>query len=274
MNTFMPPFDLWLRTFLPVFGVRVLVAALIVVAGVIGARLASAAAERGMDRLTHLREKRLLINFLTRTLRVIIVVLAVVVALGQVGLDVWPLIAGIGVVGFVVGLAFKDSLSNLAAGLLLLFYQPFDQGDFVEVGGTLGTVLDMSIAATELRMPDGRLAVVPNGKIWNQSIINFNKLGQRRIEWEVGVSYDADLGGTLETLRQVIRADERILTDPAPHFVVNDLAESSVDLVVRAWVEPGDFLGVLSDTRRGIKEALDARGVEIPFPQRVVRQAS
>jgi len=264
--------DLWLRTNLLALFANLFVATVILVVGIVLAGVAARATVRGMQRFPHLRSKQLLINFLARTARITVLVLAGIVALGQVGVDVWPFIAGIGVAGFIVGFAFKDSLSNMASGILLLFYQPFDIGDFVEAGGTTGSVLDMSVVATELRTPDGRLAVVPNSRIWNDSIINFNRLGKRRIEWSVGVSYDADIGSALETLQEVLRGDARILDDPAPHFVVDDLADSSVKLVVRAWVEPGDFLGVTSDTRRAFKEALDARGVEIPFPQRVVHQ--
>lgn len=264
--------DLWLRTNLLALFANLFVATVILVVGIVLAGVAARATVRGMQRFPHLRSKQLLINFLARTARITVLVLAGIVALGQVGVDVWPFIAGIGVAGFIVGFAFKDSLSNMASGILLLFYQPFDIGDFVEAGGTTGSVLDMSVVATELRTPDGRLAVVPNSRIWNDSIINFNKLGKRRIEWTVGVSYDADIGVALETLQEVLRGDARILDDPAPHFVVDALADSSVNLVVRAWVEPGDFLGVTSDTRRAFKEALDVRGLEIPFPQRVVHQ--
>jgi small conductance mechanosensitive channel len=123
-------------------------------------------------------------------------------------------------------------------------------------------------------MPDGRLAIVPNSRIWNAPIINFNRLGERRIEWAVSVAYGSDLNAALEALRGVIAADERILSEPGPHFVVNGLGESSVDLVVRAWVRPANFLAVTSDTRRAMLDALAAAGVSIPFPHRVLVQAS
>jgi small conductance mechanosensitive channel len=270
MNNLMTGMEAWLRFGVAAFAVNLLIAFLILVAGIILARLAAEGTTRSLTRIEKLSAKRLLVNFLARTAKLSVLVLAVILAVGQVGIDVMPLVAGIGVLGFVVGFAFKDSLSNLAAGLLLLFYQPFDQGDFVEAGGQMGTVMDMHVAATELRAPDGRLIVMPNGRIWNAPIINFNKLGQRRIEWKVGVSYGSDIGATLETLQEVVETEERILTEPAPHFVVDELADSSVNFVVRAWVVPKDFLGVTSDTRRRFKEALDARGLEIPFPHRVI----
>lgn len=262
----------WLRVEATRFGIAVLAAALILVLGVLLARVAGGLARRAMLR-TPLRERALLVNFLERTARVVVVVFAAVTALARLGMEIGPLIAGIGITGFVIGFAFKDSLSNLAAGLLLLFYQPYEVGDFVEAGGQTGSVLHMTIVATELKLPDGRLAIVPNSKIWNASIINFNRLGTRRIEWIVGIAYNADIGVALDAIRDALAADPRVLREPAPQLVVNDLGESSVDLAVRAWVQPADFGNVMSDVRRAIKETLDTRGIEIPFPHRVLVQA-
>ncbi|CAN5626234.1 small-conductance mechanosensitive channel MscS [soil metagenome] len=265
--------DRWLDISLAAFGMNLLAAVLILVVGIVLAQLGAKAVRASVLR-TPMRNRGLLVNFFARATSAVILVFAFVLALGALGLDVGPLIAGIGITGFIVGFAFKDSLSNLAAGLLLIFYQPFEVGDFVEIGGISGSVRDMSIAATELKMPDGRLAIVPNSRIWNAPIINFNRLGERRIEWAVGVAYGSDLNAALEALRGVITADERILSEPAPHFVVNGLGESSVDLVVRAWVRPANFLAVTSDTRRALLDGLAAAGVSIPFPHRVLVQAS
>jgi small conductance mechanosensitive channel len=265
--------DRWLDISLAAFGMNLLAAALIVAVGIVLAQVGAKAVRVSVLR-TPMRNRGLLVNFFARATSTVILVFAFVLALGAIGLDVGPLIAGIGITGFIVGFAFKDSLSNLAAGLLLIFYQPFEVGDFVEIGGISGSVRDMSIAATELKMPDGRLAIVPNSRIWNAPIINFNRLGERRIEWGVSVAYGSDLSAALEALRGVIASDDRILSEPGPHFVVNGLGESSVDLVVRAWVRPVNFLAVTSDTRRAILDALAAAGVSIPFPHRVLVQAS
>ncbi len=171
MESVLPALESWLRITFAAFGLRLLTALGVLLAGALLARLAAAAARTAMER-TPLRRRGLLVNFLVRTTRVVVLVFAGVVALGELGVEIGPLIAGIGITGFIVGFAFKDSLSNLAAGLLLLFYEPFDVGDDVEVSGVRGTVLDMSIAATELRMEEGPLAIVPNSKIWNAPIIN------------------------------------------------------------------------------------------------------
>lgn len=273
MQTLVPSVESWLEISLAAFGLKVLTAVIILT---VGAAVAHAAgkASRAAALRSPLRPRQLLVNFVSRTARTVVLVFSGVLALGALGLDIGPLIAGIGITGFIVGFAFKDSLSNLAAGLLLLFYQPFEVGDFVEVGGITGAVRDMSIAATELKMPDGRLAIVPNSRIWNANIINFNRLGQRRIEWTVGVAYGTELGGALQALREVLTGDERILAEPPPHVVVQGLGESAVELVARGWVTPSNFLNVSSDTRRAMKEALDRAGIQIPYPHRVLVQAA
>jgi small conductance mechanosensitive channel len=272
MQTLFPSVERWLEISLAAFGLNLLTALVIVAIGALLAQAAATAARAAVLR-TPLQSRRLLVNFLARTAHKVVLVFAGVLALGALGLDIGPLIAGIGITGFIVGFAFKDSLSNLAAGLLLLFYQPFEVGDFVEVGGISGSVRDMSIAATELRMPDGRLAIVPNSRIWNAPIINFNRLGQRRIEWTVGVAYGTDLSTAIQTVGRVLAGDERILAEPAPHVVVNGLGESSVDLAARAWVAPKDFMLVSSDVRQAILEGLARASISIPFPHRVVVQA-
>jgi small conductance mechanosensitive channel len=164
----------WLELNLAEFGLRLLAALAVLVAGFLLARAARSAALAAMGR-TPLRRRALLMSFLARVAGTTVMVLAAVVALGELGVDIGPLIAGIGITGFVVGFAFKDSLSNLAAGLLLLFYEPFDVGELVEVGGLKGRVLNMTVAATELRMEDGKLAIMPNSKIWNAPIINHTR---------------------------------------------------------------------------------------------------
>lgn len=165
----------WLELNLASFGLRLLSALAVLLVGAALARAAGAAAGAALNR-SPLRRRVLLVNFLSRVAGTTVLVLAGVVALGELGLDIGPLIAGIGITGFVVGFAFKDSLANLAAGLLLLVYEPFEVGETVEVGGLKGRVLDMSVAATELRMEDGKLAIMPNSRIWNAPIINYSRV--------------------------------------------------------------------------------------------------
>lgn len=252
-------------------GLRLLAAVGILLLGLLLARLAGAGLRGALQR-TPLRRRTLLVNFLTRTAVTVIVVFAGVTALGHLGVNIGPLIAGIGITGFIVGFAFKDSLSNLAAGLLLLFYQPFDEGDFVEIGGTQGTVLDMSVAATELKMADGRLAIIPNSRIWNASIINFNKLGRRRLEWRLAVPQPAAAGVLAEVARQTVAADARVLREPAPQVQLEQLGEAVLELGVRAWVAPADFAAVASELGRALAERLEEARGEPPSGRRVAVQ--
>jgi small conductance mechanosensitive channel len=256
IGEFMPSGE-WIRPNLAALAMGIASALVVFAVGLVAARAAARAVGVALLR-TPFRVRVLLVNFITRTVRVVITVVAGVVALAQLGLDVGPLIAGIGVTGFVVGFAFKDSLSNLAAGLLLLFYQPFEIGDFVEAGGQSGTVRDMSVVATELKMPDGRLAIVPNSRIWNTPIINFNRLGLRRIELVVGVPNGVDLGGALQAFRGRLVSDSRVRAEPEPQLVVSGLGPAMVEVSVRAWVAPLDFDEVTSDLRTQFRADLNA----------------
>jgi small conductance mechanosensitive channel len=248
----------WFRLHLASFALGIVSALVILLFGLILARFGGRAARAAMMR-SPLRSRALLVNFLTRTITVVITVFAGVIALSQLGIDIGPLIAGIGVTGFVVGFAFKDSLSNLAAGLLLLFYQPFEVGDLVEAGGQTGTVRDMSVVATELKMLDGRLAIVPNSRIWNAPIINFNRLGIRRVELTVSVPNAVVLGDALQGLRDRIAADARVLHEPEPQLVVSGVTPVAVDVTVRAWVRAEEFEVASSDLRTIFREEVNAR---------------
>lgn len=244
------------------FGLGLLGALVILLVGLVLAQILARVANAALLR-TPLRRRLLLVGFLTRAVRITIIVFAGVLALGKLGVNLGPLIAGIGITGFVVGFAFKDSLSNLAAGLLLLIYEPFEVGDFVEIGGITGSVLDLSVAATEMREPDGRLAIMPNSKIWNAPIINYNRLGQRRVQWTVKVAADADVSAALTAVKGAVIGDSRVLADPPPQLLVGETGESVVELIVRVWVAPMHVDEVAEELRGRMKQALDAHGVAI-----------
>lgn len=197
-------------------------------------------------------------------------IVAWLLILDNLGVSVGPLIAGVGVAGFILGFAFQDTLSNFAAGLLLLANNPFKVGDYVEVAGQGGTIKELNMMATTLTTPDNKRITIPNKSVWGQAIINYSTMDTRRVEIKVGISYGSDINLARETIAKVLDSDERILKDPAPVIEVVGLGDSSVDFVVRPWVKTADFWGVYFKNQQAIKEALDAAGVEIPFPQRVV----
>lgn len=197
--------------------------------------------------------------------------IALIIALGHLGVDTSALIAGLGVSGLVLGFALKDTLSNFASGMLILLYRPFDVGHLVEIGGMQGTVRDLTLVSTILRTSDNKQVLIPNSKVWGNPLTNFSATGQRRIQLKVGISYEADIDEATELLLKILRQNIGILADPAPQILVDDLGDSSVDLVVRGWVKTKDYSRTRSQLLRGIKYGLDEAGVEIPYPQQVVR---
>ena len=184
------------------------------------------------------------------------------------GVDLGPLLAGIGVVGFVLGFALQETLSNFAAGLMILLYRPYDINDVISAGGVTGKVSAMSLVSTTLLTPDNQDLIVPNGSIWGGVITNITANATRRVDLVIGVGYDDDLDRSAEVLMEVISAHELTLSDPAPVVEVNNLGESSVDFVVRPWCKTSDYWTVYWDLTKSIKQRLDAEGISIPYPQR------
>jgi len=248
---------------------KIVFALIILLVGYVLSRVAGRLVGRALDR-TKIRDNKILIKFLMDAARGVIMIFTLIIALGKLGIDVGALIAGVGVAGFVIGFAFRDSLSNFASGLLLVFYQPFRIDNFVEAGGTMGIVKEINILTTVLRTPDNKEIIIPNSKVWGDTITNFAAYETRRMELRVGISYDADIPTALKTIRDVMKRDERILEDPAPFVGVSEYGDSSINLVVRPWVPLAQYWDIYFDLHVAIKKALDEAGIEIPFPQRVV----
>ena len=176
--------------------------------------------------------------------------------------------------GLAVGLALQGSLSNFAAGFLIILFRPFKAGDYVEIAGTSGTVSDVSIFTTTLTTPDNKTVIVPNGNITNGNITNYSTQSTRRIDMVVGVGYDDDLSKVKKTLENLVKADKRILKDPACTIAVSELADSSVNLVLRPWVNSADYWVVKFDLIEAIKTTFDKEGISIPYPQQDMRIVS
>ena len=196
-------------------------------------------------------------------------ILAILAGLETVGISVMPFIMGLGVAGFILGFAFQETLSNLAAGLMILIHSPFDKGHFVDAGGVTGSVTEINLASTVLTTPDNKKVVIPNSKVWGQVITNFSALPTRRVDMTFGVSYKSDLNKVREVINQVLAANsEKILKDPAPRIELMTMADSSLNFIVRPWVNTADYWDVWFKLNKEMKEAFDANGIEIPFPQR------
>jgi small conductance mechanosensitive channel len=207
-------------------------------------------------------------GFLRNLIYGLLIALLVVTALGVLGVPSAPLVAALGTAGLAIGLALQGSLSNLAWGVLLAVFRPFRVGDYVTAGGVEGTVESLNLMHTLLVMPDGREAIVPNGKIGSDAITNHNRRGTRRFELTMGIGYKDDIGAAMAQIRQLFEADARILQNPAPGVWTSGLGDSSVNLVMRAWTRTADTWGAQTDLLRAIKEHFDAAGISIPIPQR------
>lgn len=253
------------------WGIKVLAALAIFIIG----RWVAKGIRRGVRRMM---EKGgvdpIIIGFVGSITYIALLAFVVIAALGQLGIQTTSFIAILGAAGLAVGLALQGSLANFAAGFLMIMFRPFKVGDFVEAAGVAGVVKDMQIFTTTLKTGDNKTIIIPNAKISGDNIINYSAEENRRVDMTVGVAYDADLSKVRDVLNDIISKEERILPDPAPQVVVAELADSSVNFIVRVWTKSGDYWGVKFDATETIKNRFDEAGIGIPFPQRDIHIVS
>lgn len=246
-------------------------AALAVIMLFIGTRLASRfanALRRGMDRAG---VDPMLLGFLRNAVHAGLLVLLLATCASFVGLPSATLLGAMGAAGLALGLALSSSLSNLAWGVLLIFFRPFRVGDYVLAAGTEGTVQHMTLMHTWLVMADGREAVLPNAKVGSDAIVNFTRRGRRRLEFSVGVDYRTNLSHALGVAGEAVAALPRILAEPPPETYADVLGSSQVDLLIRAWTAADDYRDAHSQAVQAVKEAFDREGIVIAYPRRDVR---
>ncbi|HDI3210249.1 small-conductance mechanosensitive channel MscS [Vibrio cholerae] len=246
------------------YGVNVISAILIlfignlVVKGVAGS-VANVLKKKEMDKAV--------VDFIHGLVRYTLFIIVLIAALSRIGVQTASVVAVIGAAGLAVGLALQGSLSNFAAGVLIVAFRPFKSGDYVEIGGVAGSVDSIQIFQTVLKSPDNKMVVVPNSAVIGSAITNYSRHETRRVDMVIGVSYKSDLQKTKRVLRETLEKDPRILKDPDMTIGVLTLADSSINFVVRPWCKTSDYWTVYFDSMQAIKEALDANGIEIPFPQ-------
>lgn len=214
---------------------------------------------RGMDET--------IISFLSSLLYGTLFVIVLIAAISHLGFNTTSLVAIVGAAGLAIGLALQGSLSNFASGVLLIILKPFKSGDFIDVAGVSGIVEEIHVFSTKLRTGDNKAVIIPNGKITSSTITNFSTKPERRLDLVIGVSYDADLAKTKALLTKITSEHELVLKDKEVVIGVQELAESSVNFVVRPWVTSGDYWPLHRDLLQKIKVALDDAGIEIPYPQ-------
>lgn len=249
------------------FGIKVATALAIFLIGKFLVRLVVGAISKVMQKQA---VDKTLETFICNLVRISLMVVVVIAAIGAMGIQTTSFIAIFGAAGLAVGLALQGSLSNFASGVLIVLFRPYRVGDFVEAAGIAGSVEQVQILTTILKTGDNKQIIVPNSQIMDSIITNYSANDTRRVDMVVGVSYDDDLDKVRKTLEELLAAEERILPEPAPTIAVSALADSSVNFVVRPWVNSSDYWGVMFDLTEAIKKRFDAEGISFPFPQQDV----
>lgn len=205
--------------------------------------------------------------FVTNLLNTLLMIVVFIAAINQLGIQTTSIIAVLGAAGLAIGLALQGSLSNFAAGILIVIYRPYKVGDYIQADNHLGTVDDIQIFSTVLKTPDNKLVIVPNGSIMNGSIVNFSNQDKRRVDILASCSYEDDIDKVKSVLADILSKDDRILNEPKPRIAVSELADSSVNFIVRPWVKNSDYIDVYYSLLEEIKKRFDQEGIAIPYPQ-------
>lgn len=261
-----------ITSLLTTYGLSVVGAILILIVGWTFAGWAARATRRALERTEKVDE--MLRGFFASLVRYFILTVAILAVLSEFGVQTASLIAVLGAAGLAIGLALQGTLSNLAAGVMLLLFRPFRVGQYVEAGGQAGTVKSVDLFVTELATPDNVQILIPNGQVWGSAVVNYSHHETRRVDFLLGIAYEDDIAKAAQTIETAIKGESRCLKDPEPMVVVGELADNSVNMIVRVWCNSADYWNVKFDLTRQFKEALDQAGITIPFPQRTIHMVS
>ena len=259
----------WLRSNGASLVFQVLAFGLLLLAFWIAARIGRGLVRRAIDR-SKLQVSSLARDFFIKMTGRLILLFGFIIAIAQLGIEVAPLLAGLGIAGFIIGFALQDTLSNFASGMMILVYRPFDEGDVVEAGGVMGKVDKMNLVSTMVLTFDNQLLVVPNKQIWGGVIRNVTHKDTRRVDMQFGIGYSDDIPKAEKVLSEIVTGHDKVLKDPAPVIRLHQLGDSSVDFIVRPWAKTGEYWDVYWDVTREVKRRFDEEGISIPFPQRDV----
>lgn len=252
------------------WAINIVAAVLILLVGWLLIRLL----DRGIRKaLAKSGRKKLLANFVVSVVTKASWALLGVMILSRLGVNVGPLVAGLGVTGFILGFAFQESLGNLASGMMIAINEPFKVGDFVEAAGLQGSIVEVNMMATVMATPDNKRIVVPNKSVWGGPIVNYSAMATRRVDIQVGIAYGADVDRALDVIRETVLRVPGVLAEPAPTVATAALAESQVTINIRPWVRNADYWKVYAETLKSVKAGLAGAGIEIPFPQLVVHRS-
>lgn len=265
METNLAEYQELIETYAIPWSIKILAAIAIFIIGRLIAKIIVRAVKKVMARASIEETLRAFLGNIIQTILTIVIVIA---ALEQLGVDTTSVLAVFAAAGLAVGLAFKDSLSNFAAGIMLVLFKPFKTGDFVEAAGISGVIEKIQIFNTVMRTGDNREITVPNSHIYGGIITNYSARDSRRIDLVIGIGYDDNIKTAKQLIENILEQDSRVLTDPAPTVMLVELGESSIDIAVRPWVKSEDYWGTRADILQNVKETFDAEGISIPYPQR------
>lgn len=246
------------------WGINILLALVIFIVGKWIAKLLKGLCVRALEKS---KVDPVLVGFLSNIVYYLLMVAVIITAISKLGVQTTSFVAVLGAAGLAVGLALQGSLSNFASGVLIILFRPFKIGDAVEAGGVFGIVDEIGILVTHMHTPDNKAIIMPNSSVMGGHIVNFAANENRRCDMVFGIGYGDDIDKAKGILTDIIEKDDRCLKDPAPTIALSELADSSVNFVVRPWVKGADYWGVYFDTHEAVKKAFDAQGVSIPFPQ-------
>ena len=249
------------------FAIKVLAAIAIFI---VGRWIAKGVRKAVTKMMTKRKADEAIVSFVGNLVYILLMTFICIAVLAKVDIQTGSFIAVIGAAGLAIGLALQGSLANFAAGFLLIIFRPFKVGDYIEGAGTSGFIEAIQVFTTQLRTPDNKVVIIPNAKLSGDNITNFSAKDTRRVDFVFGVSYSDDLKKVRQVLQSIIGSDDRILTDPESMIAVKELADSSVNFVVRVWVKPENYWDVFFDTTERVKERFDTESIGIPFPQRDV----
>jgi small conductance mechanosensitive channel len=255
-------------TIITTFGIDVVGAIAILIVGWIAAGWAQNVTERALS-----NSKRIdmtLQKFFGSIVRYTIVIFTVLAVLQQFGVQTTSFLAVLGAAGLAIGLALQGTLSNVAAGVMLMIFRPFGIDDFIECGGLGGTVVSLGLFTTELKTPDGVFIVAPNSQLWGSALTNYSRNPTRRVKITLGIDYCESIDLAIDTAKKVVANEELVISDPEPQYVVGEMADSSVNIYVLVWVKTADYWTVFFNLNKNLKEACDEAGITIPYPQRSI----
>ncbi len=247
------------------FAFRAVSALVVILIGKLLIAMIASALRRHLNRANKVSD--LMEEFMVNGCRRVGWVVVFMIAVKQVGIDIAPLIAGLGVTGFIVGFAFQETLGNFASGFMIAVNQPFTLGDFVDLNGHTGNVVETNMMATTLTTLDNKKIMIPNKNVWGSAIVNYTALDTRRVDLMVGISYGSDISKAKTVIHDTLKRIDTVLAEPVPTVEVHEMADSSINLVVRPWCKTSDYWAVYFEVNHKIKEALDREGIKIPFPQ-------